>query len=60
MNPPTDEQFREAATRIYAKHDRIWVGDYARVARVPGGAFVELVAWVPDANASKPDEKPDA
>lgn len=58
-SPRTDDDFRADAARRYVEHrGGVRVPLWATVARAPGGAFVEMVAWVPD-DATAPSEYPD-
>ena len=47
----TDDLYRTAATHLYGEGREVTVPQWSHVQRVEGGAFVELVAWVPDAEA---------
>jgi len=48
--PYTDEEFRTAAGRMHGDSG-ISVSPHGSMHRCDGGAFVELVLWVPDAEA---------
>ena len=58
--PVTDDDFRADAARRYVEHrGGVRVPLWATVSRAPGGAFVEMIAWVPD-DPAHPSEYPDA
>lgn len=46
----TDEEFRTAAKRCFGEPG-VSVSQWGSVQRCEGGAFVELMAWIPDNEA---------
>ena len=49
----TDKEFRTAALEQARRHpEDIELAAFSEVQRADGGAFVELVCWVPDAEIS--------
>lgn len=54
---PNDRQYRAAADRLYCDREGMAVERLGFVMRVADGAFVEVSAWVPKAEAEREGEE---